>query len=95
MIDEDKAQQQIYRAARAKALIEDETLVNAFAEVERGLIERWRNVTGPEPADTAKRERLWLSLFLIEQVKTALRKTIEDGKMASATLNALQGRKAA
>jgi hypothetical protein len=92
MIDEHKLIRDSARAARAKALIEDELFNEAFSAYEAEIMARWRE-TGTAQAETFKRERLWLAINLLGKIKHHLVRVMEDGKVAKAHLAQLEGRR--
>ncbi len=91
MADEFESIRATERAARATALINDETLNEAFTYLEAEYLKAWRN-TGVEERDTMARERLWQAINLLGKVQNHLKKVISDGKIARADLDALEAK---
>jgi hypothetical protein len=91
-VDENKLIADSARAARAKALLEDELLNEAFNLYEAEIMKRWRD-TGTAEAETFKRERLWLAVNLIGKIRDHLKYVIENGKVAKAHLAAIEGKR--
>jgi len=82
-LDESSARAAIDRAHRAKLLLGDELLSQAFADIEDALITAWRQST----SDRAPlREDAWRSLKLLEKLKAALEKHVRDGSVAERDL---------
>jgi hypothetical protein len=91
-VDENKLIRASARAARAKALLEDELFNEAFSAYEAEIMARWRE-TGTAQAETFKRERLWLAINLLGKIKQHLLSAIENGKVAKAHLAQLEGKR--
>ena len=85
-------QRAISRAARAKALAEDDILKEAFTAFEDELMSLWR---GTKMDATAERERVWIMLKAIGRIRQHLQTVISDGKVSAAILEDLVGRNAA
>ena len=76
-------EQAIYRANRAKEVLENETYIEAFALIEQELTEQWKS----SPArDQDGREKLWLMQRLLAKLKVTLESTMDSGKLAVAEL---------
>lgn len=88
--DELKLAEQRARGQRAKALLEDELLVEAFDKIEKVYTVTWR-ATAPDDIDT--RERAYQMLALLGDVKTALREVASTGAVAAETLERLSARR--
>jgi hypothetical protein len=86
MSDEIQLQQDTNRAARAKALLDNELLQEAFKSLEESYINVWR-VTKHD--DELGREKLFLAVNVIGKVKEHLLSIIANGKLAQAELNKL------
>lgn len=72
---------------RARALLDDPLLANAFAGVERAYMEEWKaNALGLGPEG---REEIWRAVQLIEKVKAHLEAFARDGELAAAELASL------
>lgn len=79
----DVLETEIRRGEHAAQLLNDELLTEAFAHIETELTEKWKNA----PArDQDGREKLWLTLKMLERVRLHLRSTLETGQIARATL---------
>lgn len=83
MSDELALRKSMDRAAKAKALIEDEMLAGAFAELENALVVAWKD---SPPRDSDGRERAWQAIQLVGKVQEALRQTMDAGSMAAEQL---------
>ncbi len=82
-MSDDKIRSDAVKGARANALLNDETLTEAFASIERDYIEGWKAT----PArDTDARERLWQAVQIIGKVRTNLASMVANGQLAQAEL---------
>jgi hypothetical protein len=86
-MSEDKIQLAISRAARAKALLGDDLLSEAFTTLEAKYLDAWR-ATGV--MQTGERERLWQAIHLLGLVRDQLSYVVGDGKIAQAELERLK-----
>ena len=77
----------IYRAQRAKALLDDELFNDAIKQVRAALMDTWTRC-----ADAGERDRIWISVNLLEQIKSALINTVGSGKIAQAEIDAIATR---
>lgn len=76
-------EQEIYRAQRAKYLLDNEVFVDAFDQIKAEISEQWKS----SPArDVEGREKLWLMLRMLERVQACLTATMDGGKLARAEL---------
>jgi hypothetical protein len=74
------------RAARARAIVEDELVVEVFARLERRLQDDW---TGSAPADQDGRERAYRALRALQDFRAEFARLISDGQVAERELAAL------
>lgn len=75
--------EQVSRAEQARTLLEHPLLVQAFQSMKDEVIEQWQKA----PAhDVAGREKLWLTLKLLDKLQGSLRQTVETGKVARKSL---------
>lgn len=82
--DELALRRKVAAAERARAYIDDPLLVGAFEALDARYLLAWRN----SPADKPEmRERLWLYLQAIAEVRAELNRALEDGEMARAALD--------
>ena len=89
MSQDDKLEAAITRGARAKELLTNELLQEAFARLEADYISAWRQT----PArDTDARERLWQAVNIVGKVKDNLTTILSNGKLAQRELDDLIGR---
>jgi len=77
------------KAVRAQALMDDETLKDAFARLESAYIEEWRT-TGARDNDA--RERLWIAINVVGKVREHLGRLVAGGKVAQKQLDELENR---
>lgn len=75
----DATQSEISRGLRARAILDDPLVVDAFAALEQECLTEWRRA----PArDVEGRERIWLMLKLTERLKAHFETLISDGAIA-------------
>lgn len=79
----DKSEIEIARGERARQLLEDPLLVEAFTKKEAEYIQAWLN----SPArDVEGREALYLSIKNLHAIRGHLSNVMDTGTMAKATL---------
>jgi hypothetical protein len=71
-------------AVRARQLLEDEMLVDAFKMLEEAYTLGWRNTTA---SDAESREKLFLAVNIVGKVRDHLRAVVTNGKLAQAELD--------
>lgn len=86
MSDEIKLQQDANRASRAKALLENELLNEAFKHLEENYISFWR---ATKPDDEKAREKAYIAINVIGKVKQHLESVVANGTLAQAELHKL------
>lgn len=86
MTDEIALNRDVERAAKAKALIENEMYVEVLGTLETSYVEAWKTAL---PRDVTGREMAWLAIQSLRQMKQHLTQVIDDGKMAKAELETL------
>lgn len=84
MINEDQLRKDTARATRAKQLLEDELINEAFAQLEADYLKKWRETTAP---DAALREKYWLAVRVVGVVRDHLHNTVANGKLAEKELS--------
>lgn len=77
-------EQQMFRGARAKEVLDNEEFHRAFELIEKELTESWKSSPAKAEAD---REKLYLLMKLLDKLKVCLQTTLETGKMAEIELN--------
>lgn len=83
----DRLERDSARGVRARAILEDPLVAEAFAAVERGILDAWRAT----PArDVTGRERLFLAVGLLGRVRQALTAVVETGRLADHSIAALR-----
>jgi hypothetical protein len=83
-MSEDRLQRDIVRGARAKALMDNELLQEAFAKLEADYIGAWRAT----PArDTDARERLWQAVNVLGKIRDHIGRVAADGNLAQRQLD--------
>lgn len=75
------------RGARAKSLLEDELLTEAFTNVESAIHEKWANAP---LSDREGQHELLLMLKLLRDVRANLEQALADGTFAADKLKHLQ-----
>jgi predicted hotdog family 3-hydroxylacyl-ACP dehydratase len=84
--DEAKLRADRDRGARAKALLEDKLLIEAFTELDAQYMAAWRS----SPAlDTQAREKLHLAVNVLAKVREHLTTVAASGKLAVKELEQL------
>jgi hypothetical protein len=71
--------QRIARGSRAKQILDDPLMQDAFDALEASYESTWRNSS---EAEAAKREQIYLSLKALEGVKLELESAVTGGKLA-------------
>jgi hypothetical protein len=79
--------QAIQDGLEAKALLENEVLMGAFAAVEEKAIAQWR---GSFAEDHDEREQAYWLLHALDQVRTQLQITLDNGTIAASFLEKQQ-----
>jgi hypothetical protein len=69
------------RAERAKALLNDEVLKDAFAQIEADCVAQWKSTSA---LSHKKREKLWAELKAIESLKGKLQSFADTGRLIQA-----------
>lgn len=86
MTDENKLHRDASKALRAKQLLENEILVEAFKGLEEAYIAAWR---ASPIADQTGREKLFLAINVVGKVRDHLTSIVNNGKVAAAELKEL------
>src|SRR5438309_8638711 len=81
---QDKVHAAINRGLRATHLLESEAFKDATDTLAEQLMDRWRVST-----DQIERERIWLSVNLLDQIKGKLAIVANNGKLARKELDEL------
>jgi|GEM_PF-680961 len=76
----------VYRGNRAREVLENESFDWAFHTLKSEIVESWQNAPMQDPQG---RETLWLSLKLLEKVRSNLVSRLETGKLAQLELKHL------
>lgn len=82
-MNEIKAQQDVARGARAKALLENEHLTEAFSGLEAAYIKAWRETNA---LDQPGREKLFIAVNVVGKVKQHLEQIVANGNLAAKDL---------
>ena len=83
MTDEAKLHADAARGVRAKSLIENELLKEAFEVLERDYSAA---LFGTKPQDHIAREKLYLAVNVVRKVRDHIARVISDGKLAEKQL---------
>lgn len=87
---QDRVQMTINRGHRAAQLLESEAFNDATTTLAEQLMDRWRVSNDPN-----ERERIWLSVNLLDQIKAKLTIVANNGKLAKKELDEITaGRRA-
>ena len=73
-------QEEVDRGRDAENLLNSAVYTDAWTAVRDGLIRDWART---EPDDVASRERIWISITLLERLQGQLRVTANAGDLAS------------
>lgn len=71
------------RGSKAKAILENEIFQDAWAKVEEGIIERWKEAP---MRDLEGQQALKMMLKLMSDVRAQIEEVMTTGKMAEASL---------
>jgi predicted metal-dependent hydrolase len=86
MTDESKLSRAVDRQARGQAILGNELLQEAFAELDAAYVREWRIMSF---RDTEARERLWQAVNVLGKVKDHLARVLTDGKLAQREIDQL------
>lgn len=78
------------RGVEAKELLDNPVLVSAFDALEAQYLKAWRE---SKPADQEERERLWLAVGILNEIKRHLRIVVENGVVANREIDKISGRR--
>ncbi len=80
----------VQRAMQAEELLNNPMLSEALDSMEREYLAAWRASKLP---DLEERERLWLAMQVLEQVRNHLRIVLENGVVARREIDRIAGRR--
>jgi hypothetical protein len=80
-------QTEMERGNRAREVIENEVYAEAWAAIEKEIIEQWRSARNPQD-----REQLHQLLLMHAKAKTALESVMRSGQIAEAEIARKQSR---
>lgn len=76
-------EKRIYDGDQARLVLENEAFAQAFDDIEKEYTKAWME----SPArDEEGREKLYLTLKMLHKLRTTLEATMNDGKLAHATM---------
>lgn len=82
-LPEDRTQLALDRGRRSQYLLTDETLAEAFAEIEAKLLDGWKST--PSPA-AQQREAIFNQVAALQSVRDQLKRWSEDAKFVAAQI---------
>lgn len=82
--------QDAQRGREAEELLENPMLAEAFDKIEASYMDEWRQ---SKLADIEERERLWLAIQVLSEVKRHLRVVVENGVIAKRDIDRIAGRR--
>jgi hypothetical protein len=85
-VSEDKLRNATIRASRAKALLDDDMLQEAFDSLDAAYVKAWRD---SDPRDDDGRQRLWQAIQVLGKVRGHLVSVVNNGKLAQAEIDQL------
>lgn len=88
-MNEVKLASDVSKAARAAALLNDDTVKAALAQMRADYIEAW---TLTSARDTDARERLWQAVQVVGKFGDHLNSVVANGKLAQAEIDAMTAR---
>lgn len=74
----------------AEELLNHPLLVDAFDKMEEAYLSAWR---GSKLPDLEERERLWLAVQVLAEVRNHLRVVVENGVVANKEIERISGRR--
>jgi len=86
MTDEDTLSQAASEGARARQLLENDLLAEAFKGLEESYTAAWRSTTID---DVAAREKLFLAINIVGKVRDHLSAIVTNGRLAETELRQL------
>lgn len=86
MVDEAKLRIDESRGRRAKELLDNELVVEAFKSLEDAYIAAWR---ATKPLDEKPREKLYLAINVVGKVRDHLQSVVANGALARTELDQL------
>jgi len=86
MIDEDELSRAAAKGNRARNLLDNDLLAEAFKGLEDSYTAAWRATTID---DVSAREKLFLAINIVGKVRDHLTSVVNNGKLAAAELKAL------
>ncbi len=85
----DKLHLQVNRALQAERLLSDDLFNEAFRDLEDTYLIAWK---ATPLRDVATREKLWLAISVLGNVRNHLGKILNDGRLAQSDLNMRRGK---
>lgn len=76
-------EERLYQGNRAREILENEAFINAWADIEKDVIEQW---TSSPARDAEGRERLWTYLQMLRKLRAQIQQTLETGQLATVEL---------
>ena len=66
----------IRKGTKSELLLQDEVFTNALQQLQEAQIYKWKTSL---PDETAKREQAWLMIQVIDNLRTELKKIVDNG----------------
>jgi hypothetical protein len=89
-MDEVSLQIKANKAARAKALFDDELFKGAFIQLRHDYRKAWEQT---DVKDTDLRERLWWATRIVDMVERHFMVAVQNGKLAQRDLDEIEQRR--
>jgi len=83
-VSEDKLRKDVVRGNEADGLLKSEVFNHGISQIREGLINKWMLTT-----DAMERDRIWMSVNLLEKITAALVVCVGDGRIAQAEIDAI------
>lgn len=81
-------EQRVYDADLARQVLENEAFHRAFADIEEEYTEAWKQSPARDPEG---REKIYLTIRLLQRLKLTLEASLTDGKLAKHEMEHKQG----
>jgi len=70
--------EEMERGRHAEAVLENPAFASAFEQIEKEIVTQWKNSKDP-----SEREKLHLSLSLLQRLESVLKQALTNGKVAA------------
>lgn len=79
----DTLEQRITQGNQAREVVENPAFIRAFDEIEQEHVEAWKNSPARDPEG---RETLWMTVKLLQKLRSTLEASMLDGRLANVEL---------